>query len=729
MAKKSKPGSKTVAVSVTPPAVPDAAPQGEIPATEAAPQPPAATPAAEAAPEITTPPAAEPQPDPVPAPVPAPMAAVPAPRPSTNGNESDAPKIILDGKVPPGPLESKWDRFKMDGKLIAPNNKRKYDILIVGTGLAGASAAATLAEQGYNVKAFCFHDSPRRAHSIAAQGGINAAKNYQNDGDSVERLFYDTIKGGDFRSREANVYRLAQVSTQIIDQCVAQGVPFAREYGGLLANRSFGGAQVSRTFYARGQTGQQLLLGAYQALERQIALGTVKMYPKTEMLDLVVIDGHAKGIVVRDLVTGEVSSHAGDTVVLATGGYGNAYYLSTNAKGCNVTATYRAHKKGAFFANPCYTQIHPTCIPVEGDFQSKLTLMSESLRNDGRVWVSKKKGDKRAPKEIPESERDYYLERKYPAYGNLAPRDISSRSAKEVCDDGRGVGESGLGVYLDFEDSIKRLGMSTIKERYGNLFDIYRTITGEDAYTRPMRIFPAVHYTMGGLWVDYCLMSNLPGLHVLGEANFSDHGANRLGASALMQGLADGYFVLPYTIPTYLATLKGQKYDTTHRAFVRAEAATRDKLDRMLAIKGKRSVTSFHRELGLLIWDKCGMARNEAGLKEALEKIPKLREEFWRNANVPGGGDSLNQSLELAGRVADFLEFGELMCRDALNRTESCGGHFREESQTDEGEALRDDANFAYVGAWEYKGENQPPALHKEALEFTKVHLAQRSYK
>ena len=734
MAKKPRQGN--------PAAIPVAARSVDTPENEAAPQPHAAPPSAEAAPELTVPPAAtEPQPDPVPAPVPVAAAPTPtpaqvvvqptthSPQPTTSSNGVDVPVVALDAKVPPGPLEAKWDRFKMDGKLIAPNNKRKYDIIIVGTGLAGASAAATLGEQGYNVKCFCFHDSPRRAHSIAAQGGINAAKNYQNDGDSVERLFYDTIKGGDFRSREANVYRLAQVSTQIIDQCVAQGVPFAREYGGLLANRSFGGAQVSRTFYARGQTGQQLLLGAYQALERQIALGTVKMYPKTEMLDLVLIDGHAKGIVVRNLVTGEVSSHAGDTVVLATGGYGNAYYLSTNAKGCNVTATYRAHKRGAFFANPCYTQIHPTCIPVEGDFQSKLTLMSESLRNDGRVWVSKKKDDKRAPKDIPESERDYYLERKYPAYGNLAPRDISSRSAKEVCDDGRGVGESGLGVYLDFADSIKRLGMSTIKERYGNLFDIYRTITGEDAYTRPMRIFPAVHYTMGGLWVDYCLMSNLPGLHVLGEANFSDHGANRLGASALMQGLADGYFVLPYTIPTYLATTKGQKYDTTHRAFVRAEAATKDKLDKMLSIKGKRSVTSFHRELGLLMWDKCGMARSDAGLREALEKIPKLREEFWRNVNVPGGGDSLNQSLELAGRVADFLEFGELMCRDALDRTESCGGHFREESQTDEGEALRDDANFAYVAAWEYKGENQPPALHKEPLEFEKVHLAQRSYK
>ena len=639
--------------------------------------------------------------------------------------------IELDSKIPPGPLEQKWENFKLGAKLISPNNKRKYTVLVVGSGLAGASAAATLAEQGYDVKCFCFHDSPRRAHSIAAQGGINAAKNYQNDGDSVERLFYDTIKGGDFRSREANVYRLAQVSTLIIDQCVAQGVPFAREYGGLLANRSFGGAQVSRTFYARGQTGQQLLLGAYQALERQIALGAVKMYPKTEMLDLVLIDGHAKGIVTRDLVTGQVASFAGDTVVLATGGYGNAYYLSTNAKGCNVTATYRAHKRGAFFANPCYTQIHPTCIPVEGDFQSKLTLMSESLRNDGRVWVPKAKHDKRAPGDIPESERDYYLERKYPSYGNLAPRDISSRAAKEACDDGRGVGESGLGVYLDFADSIKRLGVATIRERYGNLFDIYRTITGEDAYQRPMRIFPAVHYTMGGLWVDYNLMSNLPGLHVLGEANFSDHGANRLGASALMQGLADGYFVLPYTIPVYLAGIDKKKasYTTDHPAFRETEAAVNAQLQKLLAIKGKRTVTSFHRELGLLMWDKCGMARNDAGLREAIRRIPALREEFWTNVNVPGSGDCLNQSLELAGRVADFLEFGELMCRDALHRTESCGGHFREESQTEEGEALRDDANFAYAAAWEYKGYGAEPELHKEPLTFEKVHLAQRSYK
>ena len=636
---------------------------------------------------------------------------------------------MLDGKIPPGPLEQKWNDFKLNGKLIAPSNKRKYDILVVGSGLAGASAAATLAEQGYKVKCFCFHDSPRRAHSIAAQGGINAAKNYQNDGDSVDRLFYDTIKGGDFRSREANVYRLAQVSTAIIDQCVAQGVPFAREYGGLLANRSFGGAQVSRTFYARGQTGQQLLLGAYQALERQIALGAVQMFPKTEMLDLVVIDGHAKGIVVRDLVTGRISSHAGHTVVLATGGYGNAYYLSTNAKGCNVTATYRAHKRGAYFGNPCYTQIHPTCIPVEGDFQSKLTLMSESLRNDGRVWVSKIKGDKRLPAQIPEAERDYYLERKYPSYGNLAPRDIASRAAKEACDDGRGVGESGLGVYLDFADSIKNLGLPTIRERYGNLFDIYHNITGEDAYQVPMRIFPAVHYTMGGLWVDYHLMSNLPGLHVIGEANFSDHGANRLGASALMQGLADGYFVLPSTIPIYLASAGGKKYGTDHPAFRETEAEVRGQIARLLAIKGKRTVTSFHRELGLLMWDKCGMARNAAGLQEAIGRIPQLRAEFWENVNVPGSGDCLNQSLELSGRVADFLEFGELMCRDALHRSESCGGHFREESQTPDGEALRDDANFAYVAAWEYAGPGADPILHQEPLTFERVHLAQRSYK
>ena len=636
---------------------------------------------------------------------------------------------MLDSKIPPGPLEQKWDSFKLNAKLIAPNNKRKFDILVVGSGLAGASAAATLGEQGYKVKCFCFHDSPRRAHSIAAQGGINAAKNYQNDGDSVGRLFYDTIKGGDFRSREANVYRLAQVSTAIIDQCVAQGVPFAREYGGLLANRSFGGAQVSRTFYARGQTGQQLLLGAYQALERQIALGSVVMFPKTEMLDLVVIDGHAKGIVVRDLVSGEIKSYAGDTVVLATGGYGNAYYLSTNAKGCNVTATYRAYKRGAYFGNPCYTQIHPTCIPVEGDYQSKLTLMSESLRNDGRVWVPKARGDKRPPAQIPDPERDYYLERKYPSYGNLAPRDISSRAAKEVCDDGRGVGETGLGVYLDFADAISNLGLNTIRERYGNLFDIYNTITGEDAYHVPMRIFPAVHYTMGGLWVDYHLMSNLPGLHVLGEANFSDHGANRLGASALMQGLADGYFVLPATIPAYLATTAGMKHSTDHPAFKEAEEQVRAQIRRFLSIKGKRTVTSFHRELGLLMWDKCGMARNAAGLEEALARIPELRAEFWENVNVPGSGDSLNQSLELAGRVADFLEFGELMCRDALHRTESCGGHFREESQTPDGEARRDDEHFAYVAAWEYGGPDAEPILHKEPLTFEQVHLAQRSYK
>jgi succinate dehydrogenase / fumarate reductase flavoprotein subunit len=634
---------------------------------------------------------------------------------------------MLDGRIPPGPIQSKWDDFKLNAKLIAPGNKRKYDIIVVGSGLAGASAAATLGEQGYKVKCFCFHDSPRRAHSIAAQGGINAAKNYQNDGDSVDRLFYDTIKGGDFRSREANVYRLAQVSAGIIDQCVAQGVPFAREYGGLLANRSFGGAQVSRTFYARGQTGQQLLLGAYSALERQIALGTVRMFPKTEMLDLVVIDGHAKGIVVRDLVSGAIRSHAADTVVLATGGYGNAYYLSTNAKGCNVTATYRAHKRGAFFANPCYTQIHPTCIPVEGDFQSKLTLMSESLRNDGRVWVPKARGDRRAPAEIPDAERDYFLERKYPSYANLAPRDIASRAAKEACDDGRGVGETGLGVYLDFADAIKRFGAPVIREKYGNLFDIYQNITGEDAYQRPMRIFPAVHYTMGGLWVDYQLMSNLPGLHVIGEANFSDHGANRLGASALMQGLADGYFVLPYTIANYLAAHGDKKYPEDHPAFAQVEADVHAQIKKLLSIKGKRSASSFHRELGLLMWDKCGMARSTEGLNEALAHIPQLRAEFWENVCVPGAGEGLNQSLEVAGRVADFLEFTELMCRDALDREESCGGHFRVEHQTPDGEAKRDDEKFAYVAAWEYTGAE--PVLHKEPLIFDKVHLAQRSYK
>ncbi|HWB60401.1 MAG TPA: fumarate reductase/succinate dehydrogenase flavoprotein subunit [Chthoniobacteraceae bacterium] len=635
----------------------------------------------------------------------------------------------LDSKIPAGPLEKKWEKHKFDSKLINPANRRKYDIIIVGSGLAGGAAAATLGDLGYKVKCFCYQDSPRRAHSIAAQGGINAAKNYQNDGDSVYRLFYDTIKGGDFRSREANVYRLAEVSSNIIDQCVAQGVPFAREYGGLLANRSFGGAQVSRTFYARGQTGQQLLLGAYSALCKQIALGNVQMFPRTEMLDLVLIDGHAKGIVVRDMITGKISSHAGDAVVLATGGYGNAFYLSTNAKGCNTTAIWRAHRKGALFANPCYTQIHPTCIPVSGDYQSKLTLMSESLRNDGRVWAPRKKGDKRPPNEIPEAERDYYLERKYPSYGNLAPRDISSRSAKEACDDGRGVGASGLGVYLDFADAIKRLGEPVIRERYGNLFDMYHKITAEDAYKVPMRIFPAVHYTMGGLWVDYNLMSNIPGLHVLGEANFSDHGANRLGASALMQGLADGYFVIPATIGNYLSTQFGKKVNPDASEFVKAENEVENRMKNLLSIRGKRTVDSFHRELGLLLWEKCGMARNEAGLKEALKKIPEIRAEFWKNVNVLGQNEELNQSLEKAGRVADFLEFGELMCQDALHRRESCGGHFRTEYQTPEGEAMRDDGNFAYVGAWEYSGDLAAPVLHKEKLDFENVHLAQRSYK
>jgi succinate dehydrogenase / fumarate reductase flavoprotein subunit len=635
----------------------------------------------------------------------------------------------IDAKIPPGPLAEKWENHRFNSKLINPANRRKYEVIIVGSGLAGASAAATLGEQGYRVKCFCYQDSPRRAHSIAAQGGINAAKNYQNDGDSVYRLFYDTIKGGDFRAREANVYRLAEVSVKIIDQCVAQGVPFAREYGGLLANRSFGGAQVSRTFYARGQTGQQLLLGAYAALAKQIAEGTVQMFPRTEMLDVVIVDGHAKGIIVRDMVTGEISSHAGDTVVLATGGYGNAFYLSTNAKGCNVTAAYRAYKKGAWFANPCFTQIHPTCIPVTGEYQSKLTLMSESLRNDGRVWVPKKAGDKRKPSDIPEEERDYYLERKYPSYGNLAPRDISSRAAKQACDEGRGVGETGLGVYLDFSDAISRLGENTIRERYGNLFDMYHKITNEDAYHTPMRIFPAVHYTMGGLWVDYNLMSNVPGLHVLGEANFSDHGANRLGASALMQGLADGYFVLPATIGNYLAGQLGKRPATDHPEFLAAENAVRDRTKRLLSVKGKRTVDSFHRELGLLLWNKCGMARNKAGLQEALAQIPDLREEFWRDVNVPGVNESLNQSLERAGRVADFLEFGELLCRDALNRDESCGGHFREEYQTADGEALRDDEHFTNVSAWEFRGDSLPPALHVEPLVFENVHLATRSYK
>jgi succinate dehydrogenase / fumarate reductase flavoprotein subunit len=638
--------------------------------------------------------------------------------------------VNLDAQIPSGPLAQKWDKHKFDLKLVNPANKRKFDILVVGSGLAGASAAASLAELGYQVKCFCFQDSPRRAHSIAAQGGINAAKNYQNDGDSVYRLFYDTIKGGDFRAREANVYRLAQVSVNIIDQCVAQGVPFAREYGGLLANRSFGGAQVSRTFYARGQTGQQLLLGAYQALARQIGLGTVQMYPRTEMLDLVVINGHAKGIVVRNLITGEVSSHAGDAVVLATGGYGNVFFLSTNAKGCNVTATWRAYRKGAFFANPCYTQIHPTCIPVSGEHQSKLTLMSESLRNDGRVWVPKRKEDRgKPPGSIPEPDRDYYLERKYPSYGNLAPRDISSRAAKEACDEGRGVGPGGRGVYLDFADSIKRLGEKVIRERYGNLFDMYEKITGENGYQVPMRIYPAVHYAMGGTWVDYNLMTTLPGLFILGEANFSDHGANRLGASALMQGLADGYFVVPYTIGHYLVTSKQPKPATSHAEFKKAEAEVNAFTNRLLSIKGKRTPTSLHRELGKLLWEKCGMARNEAGLKEALRRIPELRAEFWKNVNVTGENAELNQCLEYAGRVADFMEFAELLCLDALHRRESCGGHFREEFQTPDGEAQRDDQNFAYVAAWEYQGLDKAPVLHKEPLVYEEVHMSTRSYK
>ncbi|NLC57589.1 MAG: fumarate reductase/succinate dehydrogenase flavoprotein subunit [Armatimonadetes bacterium] len=637
--------------------------------------------------------------------------------------------MILDAKVPDGPLEAKWDRHRDHLKLVSPANKRKYTVIVVGTGLAGASAAASLGELGYQVLSFCFQDSPRRAHSIAAQGGINAAKNYPNDGDSVYRLFYDTIKGGDFRAREANVYRLAQVSASIIDQCVAQGVPFAREYGGYLANRSFGGAQVSRTFYARGQTGQQLLLGAYSALMRQASTGRVKILPRREMLDLVVVDGVARGIVVRNLVTGGLETYVADAVCLATGGYANVFYLSTNAKGCNVTAAWRAHRRGAFFANPCYTQIHPTCIPVAGDYQSKLTLMSESLRNDGRVWVPKTPGDTRRPEQIPEAERDYFLERKYPSFGNLVPRDVASRNAKEQCDAGKGIGPGGRGVYLDFSDAIKRDGLAAIRERYGNLFDMYHEITAEDAYTVPMRIYPAPHYTMGGLWVDYNLMSNLPGLFVLGEANFSDHGANRLGASALMQGLADGYFILPYTIGDYLASAKLTALDTDHASFRDAEREVSERLSRLLAIKGKRTVDSFHRELGVMLWNQCGMARNEAGLKELLQRIPALREEFWENVTVPGSPGTLNQTLERAGRVADFLEFAELLVLDALERRESCGGHFREESQTEEGEALRDDEHFCHVAAWEFRGVGETPVLHKEPLTFTNVSLAQRSYK
>jgi succinate dehydrogenase / fumarate reductase flavoprotein subunit len=638
--------------------------------------------------------------------------------------------MTINSNIPEGPLPEKWTDYKNHAKLVSPANKRKFEIIIVGSGLAGAAAAATLAEQGYKVKCFCYQDSPRRAHSIAAQGGINAAKNYQNDGDSVFRLFYDTIKGGDFRAREANVHRLAEVSSNIIDQCVAQGVPFAREYGGLLDNRSFGGAQVSRTFYARGQTGQQLLLGAYAGLSHQISKGTVEMFPRTEMLDLVLVDGHAKGIVVRDLNTGEITTHAGDAVLLCTGGYGNVFYLSTNARGCNVTATFRAYKRGALFANPCFTQIHPTCIPVSGDYQSKLTLMSESLRNDGRIWAPKRKEDcGKEPSSIPEEDRDYFLERKYPSYGNLAPRDISSRSAKEVCDEGRGVGPGGLGVYLDFADAIKRLGRKTIEERYGNLFEMYQNITGENAYERPMRIYPAVHYTMGGLWVDYNLMSNIPGLHVLGEANFSDHGANRLGASALMQGLADGYFVIPSTLGNYMTTQFGKKVDPKHPAFAQALEETKAHVQRLLDIKGNRTVDSFHRELGLIMWDYCGMARSAEGLTLAISKIQALREAFWKNLKILGSPDGINMELERAGRVADFLEFGELMCRDALTRNESCGGHFRTEYQTPEGEALRNDEEYAHVSAWQFQGEGQLPTLIKEPLVYEEVKLATRSYK
>ena len=637
----------------------------------------------------------------------------------------------LDAKIPVGPIESKWSNHKMAMKLVNPANKRKYKVIIIGSGLAGASAAATMGELGYNIDCFCFQDSPRRAHSIAAQGGINAAKNYPGDGDSIYRLFYDTVKGGDFRSREANVYRLAQISNQIIDQCVAQGVPFARDYGGLLANRSFGGAQVSRTFYARGQTGQQLLIGAYQALSRQIAAGSVKMHSRTEMLDVVVVDNVAKGVIVRNLVTGQIESHSADAVVLATGGYSNVFYLSTNAMGCNVTAAYRAYKKGAGFANPCYTQIHPTCIPVSGDHQSKLTLMSESLRNDGRVWVPKELGDNRRPNEIPDEERDYYLERKYPSFGNLAPRDIASRSAKEVCDEGRGVGNTSLGVYLDFRDAIARLGEDTISARYGNLFDMYQRITAENPYKQPMRIYPAPHYTMGGLWVDYNLMSTINGLYVIGEANFSDHGANRLGASALMQGLADGYFVLPQTIADYLATMGGNldRMPIENPAFVEAEEAVKERVSTLLNIKGKRTADSFHKELGRIMWENCGMNRTKEGLETAIAEIPQLRREFWSNVNVNGSSDNLNISLEKAGRVADFLEFGELMCRDALAREESAGGHFRSEHQTDDGEALRDDEQFCHAAVWEYLGDDEVPVRHKEELEFENVKLATRSYK
>jgi len=635
----------------------------------------------------------------------------------------------LNSKLPTGPIEDSWEKRRFELKLVNPANKRKHNIIMVGSGLAGASAAASLGELGYNVDCFCFQDSPRRAHSIAAQGGINAAKNYRNDGDSVFRLFYDTVKGGDFRAREANVYRLAQVSLNIIDQCVAQGVPFAREYSGYLDNRSFGGAQVSRTFYARGQTGQQLLLGAYQALERQVHQGKVRMYPRREMLDLVIVDGRARGIVARNLVSGRIESYAADSVVLATGGYGNVFYLSTNAKNSNATAIWRAYKRGAAFANPCFTQIHPTCIPVTGHYQSKLTLMSESLRNDGRIWVPKKKGDRRAPNEIPENERDFYLERRYPSFGNLVPRDVASRAAKQVCDEGFGVGETGLGVYLDFADAIQRLGEDTIREKYGNLFEMYERITGENPYKVPMRIFPAIHYTMGGLWVDYNLMSTIEGLFVLGEANFSDHGANRLGASALMQGLADGYFIVPYTLGDYIATAKPDKVGTDHPEFARVEDEVKSRIGKLLGIKGSRTVDSIHQELGKLLWDQCGMVRTASGLKSALERIGEIREEFWRNANVVGTNEEFNQALERAGRVADFLELAELMCIDALQREESCGCHLRDEYQMPDGEARRNDAEFAYVAAWEYKGPDQYPVLHKEPLSFQYVPLTQRSYK
>ncbi len=637
--------------------------------------------------------------------------------------------MMLNSKIPDGPIQQKWDNHKFNLKLVNPANKRKYHIIVVGTGLAGASAAASLAELGYNVTSLCYHESPRRAHSIAAQGGINAPKNYKNDGDSIWRLFYDTVKGGDYRAREANVYRLAQVSNNIIDQCVAQGVPFAREYGGLLDNRSFGGAQVSRTFYARGQTGQQLLLGAYQALSKEINSGKVKFYPRREMLDLVVVDGQARGVIARNLVTGALESYAADAVILATGGYGNVFYLSTNAKYCNATAVWRAHKRGAFFGNPCFTQIHPTCIPVSSAAQSKLTLMSESLRNDGRIWVPKKQGDKRDPRQIPEEERDYYLERLYPSFGNLVPRDVASRRAKEMCDKGHGVGTTGLAVYLDFGDAIKRNGKEWVEQQYGNLFDMYHEITAENAYETPMRIYPAVHYTMGGLWVDYNLMSTIPGLYVLGEANFSDHGANRLGASALMQGLADGYFIIPYTIGDYLATNKFSQLKNDHPSFKDAERNAQDVTKRLISVNGKQAVDEFHKKLGKTMWDLCGMGRNATGLKKALVEIPALREEFWKDVKVPGSGDNFNPEIEKANRVADFMELGELMVRDALHREESCGGHFREEFQTEEGEAKRNDDRFSYVAAWEYKGIGKEPELHKEPLTFENVKQAQRSYK